>query len=86
MSPEILERVFEPFFTQKRGVAGAGSGGTGEGTGLGLSISHAIIERHGGRLTAESAGPGRGSRFVVELPLWSQAPAAKGAAAVPIKA
>ncbi len=62
MSPETLEHVFEPFFTAKRGA--------GEpGTGLGLSITHAIVENHGGRIRAESAGPGRGSRFTVRFPV-----------------
>jgi signal transduction histidine kinase len=61
MSSETLEQVFEPFFTAKRGV--------GEpGTGLGLSITHTIIENHGGRIRAESDGPGRGSRFTLRLP------------------
>jgi len=61
MSPETLQHVFEPFFTAKRGA--------GEpGTGLGLSITHAIVENHGGRIRAESSGPGRGSRFTVRLP------------------
>jgi two-component system, NtrC family, sensor kinase len=61
MGQETLEHVFEPFFTAKRGA--------GEpGTGLGLSITHAIIESHGGRIAAESDGPGRGSRFTVWLP------------------
>lgn len=65
MSPATLERVFEPFFTEKRGVQGAG-------TGLGLSISHAIVESHGGHLRAASDGPGQGSRLVMELPLAAQ--------------
>ena len=57
--PEIQSRVFDPFFTTKP---------VGKGTGLGLSISHGIVERHGGRIWVESA-PGRGTRFVLELPL-----------------
>jgi signal transduction histidine kinase len=61
MSSEMLDQVFEPFFTAKRGA--------GEpGTGLGLSITHAIVEAHGGEIRAESAGPGLGSRFTVRLP------------------
>jgi signal transduction histidine kinase len=61
MMPEVLERVFEPFFTERRG--------TGEpGTGLGLSITHAIVESHGGSIRAYSDGPGKGSEFVVEIP------------------
>jgi signal transduction histidine kinase len=62
MTPDTLGRVFEPFYTNKRGSQSAG-------TGLGLSISHAIVESHGGRLTAHSDGPGCGSRFVIELPI-----------------
>ncbi len=53
------ERVFRPFYSTK-----LASGGTG----LGLSISYQIVRRHGGDLRVESE-PGRGSRFVVELPL-----------------
>jgi signal transduction histidine kinase len=61
MSHDTLERVFEPFFTAKRGTSAPG-------TGLGLSISHAIVTNHGGRMEAHSDGPGKGSRFVVQLP------------------
>ncbi len=61
MTVSQIERVFEPFYTDKRGA--------GEpGTGLGLSIVHAIVEDHGGRIRATSSGPGEGSRFVIELP------------------
>ena len=62
MDATTLQHVFEPFFTSKRGSAG------GAGTGLGLSITHAIITNHGGRITADSAGTGRGSRFIIQLP------------------
>ncbi|MEZ6192124.1 MAG: ATP-binding protein [Phycisphaerales bacterium] len=61
MTPEILSRVFEPFYTQKRG-------GGRAGTGLGLSIVHAIIHDHRGNIVAASEGPGRGSRFTISLP------------------
>jgi signal transduction histidine kinase len=61
LSAESLQRVFEPFYTEKRG-------SQERGTGLGLSITHAIVEGHGGHIRAESDGPGKGSRFVVELP------------------
>ena len=60
--PEAIDQVFEPFYTRKKG------GLRAPGTGLGLSITHAIIENHGGRIRAESAGAGMGSRFTVELP------------------
>jgi len=59
MSPEILERIFTPFFTTKR---------VGEGTGLGLSISHQIIERHGGTIDVEST-LGEGTAFHISLPV-----------------
>ena len=72
MSQETLERVFEPFFTEKRGSRASredrASPQTGHGTGLGLSITHAIVESHGGRIEAHSDGPGKGSRFSVRLP------------------
>jgi len=61
MTSQTLERVFEPFFTDKRGVRDPG-------TGLGLSITHAIIESHGGRIRATSPGLGKGSEFIVQLP------------------
>jgi two-component system NtrC family sensor kinase len=60
MSPEILENIFEPFFTRSR---------TGKGTGLGLSISHRAITQHGGEIEATSPGLNHGSTFTVRLPL-----------------
>lgn len=66
MTPETLERVFEPFFSERRPRDPASS--PRPGTGLGLSITHAIVQSHGGRISAQSDGLGRGSRFVIELP------------------
>ncbi len=60
MTEEVLEHLFEPFFTRKRG---------GQGTGLGLSIVYRIVSEHGGQIEATSAGPGCGSQFLVTLPL-----------------
>lgn len=62
MSAEVLENIFEPFFTRSR---------TGKGTGLGLSISHRIVNQHGGEIEAASLGPNRGSTFTVRIPLQS---------------
>ena len=58
IAPENLERLFDFFFTTKE---------VGEGTGLGLSICYGIVERHSGRIWAESDPP-NGATFFVELP------------------
>ena len=69
MSSQTLDRIFEPFYTEKRGTTNVvGDGQRRSGTGLGLSITHAIVEAHGGRIAAHSEGPGKGSRFIVRLP------------------
>ncbi len=59
MPADILENIFEPFFTRKPG---------GKGTGLGLSITHRIISQHGGEIHAASPGEGQGATFTVRLP------------------
>lgn len=64
--PEMLSRIFDPFFTTKA---------AGDGTGLGLSVVQNILISHGGFIEAEST-VGRGSRFLVYLPVTSQLPAA----------
>lgn len=58
IAPENLARVFEPFFTTRE---------IGQGLGLGLSISYGVIERHGGRLVAESA-EGEWTKMIFDLP------------------
>jgi signal transduction histidine kinase len=60
MTAEVLEHLFEPFFTRRR---------NGQGTGLGLSITYRIISDHDGSIDVHSDGPGRGARFRVRLPL-----------------
>ena len=61
-APENAEAIFEPFFTTKD---------KDKGTGLGLAVCKDIVERHGGRITAENA-PGGGSIFTVYLPVASE--------------
>ncbi|HAH06959.1 MAG TPA: hypothetical protein DCM05_10610 [Elusimicrobia bacterium] len=58
--PEALARVFAPFERVKNPIKAGGAG-------LGLAIAKSIVEMHGGHLRAESE-PGKGSRFVFELP------------------
>ncbi len=62
--PEMLPRVFE-MFTQVDG----GDGETASGLGIGLALVRRLVELHGGRIDAFSEGAGRGSEFVVRLPL-----------------
>jgi signal transduction histidine kinase len=56
--------MFEPF-TQ----ADTSLERTTSGLGLGLALARQIVEAHGGRISAASAGRGQGSRFTVRLPL-----------------
>jgi PAS domain S-box-containing protein len=57
--PEVLSRVFEPFYTTKE---------VGKGTGLGLAITYGIIQEHGGQIVV-SNHPEGGAVFTVQLPL-----------------
>ena len=59
MTPEVLDRIFIPFFTTKDG---------GRGTGLGLPLVHGIVTSLGGTVSVQST-VGAGSRFTVRLPL-----------------
>jgi two-component system NtrC family sensor kinase len=62
IAPEVMGRIFDPFFSTKN---------TGEGTGLGLSVSYGIIKDHGGDIQVESE-PGEWTRFTIVLPLETQ--------------
>ena len=64
LAPDQLERIFEPYVQ-----AAADAAAFPEGLGLGLSVARRLIDLHGGTIHARSDGPGRGSTFVVELPL-----------------
>ncbi len=62
MTPQVAERIWEPFFTTKGE----------EGTGLGLDIVKGIVESYGGRIECRTA-PGAGATFCIRLPLAESA-------------
>jgi signal transduction histidine kinase len=62
MPAELLDRIFDPL------VQGPAPAGTAKGLGLGLSVVRRLVELHGGRVEALSAGLGQGSSFVIRLP------------------
>jgi CheY-like chemotaxis protein len=62
IAPENLAKIFDPFFTTRKDAAG-----------LGLATAHAIVQRHGGFIEAESV-PGQGATFHVYLPAVAAAP------------
>jgi PAS domain S-box-containing protein len=67
MDPELLSRVFDPFFQGDRSLARSQGG-----LGLGLALVKALVEMHGGRVEASSEGLGHGSTFTVEIPLCEE--------------
>ena len=68
MSPEVLSRVFEPFFSMRR----AEEGNVVRATGLGLAVSKRLVERSGGRIEIDST-EGRGTTVTVSLPKAAEA-------------
>ncbi|MEW6665066.1 MAG: PAS domain S-box protein [Thermodesulfobacteriota bacterium] len=67
MKPEIMEHIFEPYFTTKE---------KGEGTGLGLAVVHGIATSLGGTIVVHSE-PGKGSTFHVYFPIVERKPSAE---------
>jgi PAS domain S-box-containing protein len=63
ISPEDLDKIFDPFYTKAP---------PGKGTGLGLSICYSIVDQHKGSIGVESQS-GRGTTFILKLPLLSPA-------------
>jgi len=68
ISPELLPRVFD-LFTQGE------TRSPQSGLGIGLALARRLVELHGGRLDVHSEGHGRGSEFVIQLPLAATQPA-----------
>ena len=63
IAPELLPHVFD-LFVQSRGAIDPANGGLG----IGLTLAKWVVQQHGGRITADSAGLGLGSTFTVHLP------------------
>ena len=61
ISAELLPHIFEMFTQGERG-------SSQPGLGIGLALARRLVEMHGGRIDARSAGPGTGSEFVIRLP------------------
>ncbi len=64
ISPEHLPHLFTRFYRVDKSRSRAGGG-----SGIGLTVARHLVEAHGGRIWAESDGPGRGSAFILALPL-----------------
>jgi signal transduction histidine kinase len=64
IAPAMLPRVFDLFSQEERSLDRARGG-----LGIGLALVKALVELHGGTVEAQSAGPGRGSAFIVRLPV-----------------
>jgi PAS domain S-box-containing protein len=62
ITPQFLPHVFDMFARQ-------GPGAAGEGLGIGLALARGLVELHDATIEASSEGPGRGSEFVVSLPI-----------------
>ena len=79
ITAQALPTIFEPF-AQDIAAIGFRSVGVGVGVGIGLSVVRSLVQAHGGTVVAHSAGTGRGSQFVVSLPLAPPRSAQPGAA------
>jgi PAS domain S-box-containing protein len=74
MSPELLPRAFDLFVQATRSFDRAQGG-----LGIGLTMVRTLVKMHGGQVEAFSEGPGRGSEFIVRLPLATGAPPPRAA-------
>jgi PAS domain S-box-containing protein len=81
IDPAHLDEIFDMFFQSNRGLDRSDGG-----MGVGLTLVRSLVEMHHGTVTAHSDGPGRGSEFVVRLPLASKlAPSSSRPAALPAR-
>lgn len=71
IDPAHLSRIFEPFHQVEMGER------TKAGLGIGLALVKSFVEMHEGTVAAESQGPGKGTRFIVSLPLSTSTPLRK---------
>ncbi len=78
IAPEHLRKIFDPYFTTKKGPDESGKGGTG----LGLALCRDIIETHRGRIRVEST-LGRGTAFTIKLPIATVKRSADGIQVMP---
>lgn len=86
IAPEMLPHIFELFYQAPRGIDRAEGG-----LGIGLALVRSLVELHGGTVEARSEGTGRGSEFIVRLPLVQQlsehaSASAAGAGSLPAEA
>jgi len=65
MHPDIIHRIFDPYFTTKA---------VGKGSGMGLAVVHGIVKNHNGAITVDSIH-GEGSTFAIFLPVAEEEPA-----------
>ncbi len=64
IDPEIIDQIFDPYFTTKE---------IGKGSGMGLAVVHGIVKSHSGAIAVESS-PGKGTKFITLFPLTTKKP------------